>query len=169
MGEQTRWIHKWTEEERTKLSDAVAILQPKFAEARERGMPETNVWNMVPGMLGLLVSGHSCFQQWRNIQKLEAIKAEAAEKGAVQKVTEERPAVQGTDLAPLLGMMKQLNTLVFTLGGLLEAQNKKTDLLTKQIEQISASLQTSLGNGDLYLEKISAQFDALLTELRKAA
>jgi hypothetical protein len=164
---KVRHLHRWTPEEHDLLARVVEVdLKTFFIQAEEEGRPEIDVWNLVPGKLGIMVSGHACWQQYRGLKNGQAL-AERNANGPVM-----------IDLEPLLDEMRAVRV---ELAEMREERstgtrqvNEKLALMAERYRDtgvvmlaIKEALENSATGTELYLEKISGQFEKLLTELRK--
>lgn len=149
---QTRYIHRWTPEEKKQLLEIVENLQPTFAQAKADGRPETAVWSLVPGKLGILVSPHACQSMHENILRMA--------KAASPTPT----ATNGS--SPASEILEELRSLVRLSGAVLSELTKTNEALYTLRGQMKDAIEASTASTEMWLEKISNQFDRLLNELK---
>lgn len=165
----TRINHRWTDDDLKRLVQVVEEdLRPIFDQAKEAELPEIQVWNLVPGKLGFLVSANACWDQYRLLRRGRDLKLVAT-------------APEPTDLTPLLEELRGLRTDLSAMrteqrlqGQALEQRGAQAPRVVERLEDLGRvllvmreSIDNSSAQADMYLEKLCAQFETLLTELRK--
>lgn len=148
--------HRWTTEDLERLTEVVEIELAEMFEEAQHTRTEMLVWNLVPGKLGILVSPSACHQQYCALKRnrdLRLVKPEEAPPKLDLSPLRE-------DLRAQLRSMATLIEQVQNLGKVMVANRESIEHMVRLVEHGNTQ-------AELFGEKLTTQFEALLTELRK--